>query len=212
MHGVAVYLKEVLSFAWELFLENSANYYLCFQLALLDSASYFFFLIRSPSLSLWAVFGAISSNINKVLSINPSANVCVLRYFDIHHKDWLTYFGGTDGPGELSNDLTQMVNFLTWIPGCDFPSPALLDLFFSSKTSICFTMAFPPLGNSDHVFVSVSIDFPSNSKQDALFHHIVCDYSCSDWYSPCDHLRDIPWKNIFRLSISAAASTFCECV
>ena len=47
MHGVAVYLKEVLSFAQELFLENSANYYLCFQLALLDSASYFFFLIRS---------------------------------------------------------------------------------------------------------------------------------------------------------------------
>ena len=51
-HGLAVYLKEVLSFAWELSLENSANSYLCFQLALLDSASYFFFCIRSLSLSL----------------------------------------------------------------------------------------------------------------------------------------------------------------
>ena len=45
IHGLAVYLKEALSFAWELSLENSANSYLCFQLALLDSASYFFFCI-----------------------------------------------------------------------------------------------------------------------------------------------------------------------
>ena len=105
-----------------------------------------------------------------------------------------------------------MVNFLTWIPGCDVPSPALLDLFFLSDTSICFTMAFPSLVNSDHVVVSFSIDFPSNSKQDALFHYIACDYSCSDWYGPCDHLRDIPRENIFRLSISAAACKFCECV
>ena len=36
-------------------------------------------------------------------------------------------------------------------------SPALLNLFISSDASICSTLAFPPLGNSDHV-VSVSID------------------------------------------------------
>ena len=47
-------------------------------------------------------------------------------------------------------------------------SPALLDLFISSDTSICSTMAFPPLGNSDHVVVSVSIDFPTNSQRDAI--------------------------------------------
>ena len=51
------------------------------------------------------------------------------------------------------NDLTQMVNFPTWIPGCDLHSPALLDLFISSDTSICSTLAFPPLRNSDHVIV-----------------------------------------------------------
>ena len=33
----------------------------------------------------------------------------------------------------------------------DSHSPALLDLFLSSDASICSTMAFPPLGNSDHV-------------------------------------------------------------
>ena len=62
----------------------------------------------------------------------------------------------------ISSDLTQMVNFRTHIPDCDSHSPALLDLFISSDASIYSTMAFPPLGNSDHVVVSVSIAFSSN--------------------------------------------------
>ena len=105
---------------------------------------------------------------DEVLSINPSANVFVIGDFNVHHKDWLTYYDGTDRPGELcynfsiSNDLTQMVNFPTRIPDCDSHRPALLDLFLSSDASICFTIAFPPLVNSDDVVVSVSIDFPSN--------------------------------------------------
>ena len=132
--------------------------------------SYFFFLYRSPSSSLCAVFDSVSSNIDEVLSINPSANAFVFGDFNVHHKDWLTYSGGTDRPGELcynfsiSNDLTQMVNFPIWIPDFDYHSPALLDFFLSSDSSICSTMAFPPLGISDHVVVSVSIDFSSNSQ------------------------------------------------
>ena len=176
MHGLAVYVKEGLPFARDLFLENSADSYLCFRLALLHSVSYFFFLYRSPSItSLCTVFDSISSNIDEVLSINSSANVFVFGYFNVHHKDWLTYSGGTDRPGELcynfsiSNELTQIVNFPTRIPDCDSHSPALLDLFISSDARICSKMVFPPLGNSDHVVVSVSIDFPINSKQDTPF-------------------------------------------
>ena len=65
----------------------------------------------------------------------------------------------------ISNDLTQMVNFPTRIPDCDSHSPALLDLFLSSDASICSTMAFPSLRNSDHVVVSVSNDFPLTFHQ-----------------------------------------------
>ena len=133
------------------------------------SLSVFFFLYRSPSSALCTVFDSISSNIDEVLSINRSA-VFVFGDFNVHHKDWLIYSGETDQPGELcynfaiSNDLTQIFNFPAQIPGCDSHSPALLDLFLSSDTCICSTMAFPPLGNSDHVAVSVSIDFLTNSQ------------------------------------------------
>ena len=108
MHGAAVYVKEGLPFAHDLSLENSADSYLCFRLALLH----------------W--------------------------HFD----------------------------FSTRIPECDFHTPAPLDLLLSSDASICSTMAFPPLRNSDHVVVSVSTDFPSNSQRDAPFHCIAYDLSC----------------------------------
>ena len=215
MHGLAVYVKEGLPFARDLSLKNSADSYLCFRLALLHSVSYFFFLYRSPSASLCTVFDSISSNIDEVLSISPSANVFVFGDLNVHHKDWLTYSGGTNRPGELcynisiSNDLTQIFNFPTRIPDCDSHSPALLDLFISSDASICSTMAFPPLGNSDHVVVSVSIDFPINSKQDTPFHRMAYEYSRADWDGLRDHLRDVPWEHIFKLSASAA-SEFCE--
>ena len=69
-------------------------------------------------------------------------------------------------------------------------------------------MPFPPLGNSDHVIVSVSIDFPVNSKQDTQFHHVAYDYSHADWNGLHDHLRDVLWEDIFKLGASGAASEF----
>ena len=61
----------------------------------------------------------------------------------------------------------EIVKFPTQIRDCDSHSPALLNLFLYSNASVCSTIAFPPLGNSDHV-VSVSIDFPSNSQSHSL--------------------------------------------
>ena len=125
---------------------------------LLHSVSYFFFLYRSPSPSFCTVLDSISSDIDEVHSINPSA-VFFFGDFNVYHKGWLIYSGGTDRRGELrynfsiSNDLTQMFNFPTWIPDCDSDNPALLDFFLSSVTSIYSTVAFPSLGNSDHVVV-----------------------------------------------------------
>ena len=73
-------------------------------------------------------------------------------------------------------------------------------------------MVFLPLGNSDLVVVSVSVDFRSNSQQYAPFHDLAHDYSHADWDDLGDHLRDVPWEDFFKLGGSAAASDFCEWV
>ena len=128
MHGLSVYMKDQLPFAWVLSLENSADSYLRFQLALPQSVSYFFFLCWSPSSLFCTVFNSVSSNIHEILLINPSANTFVFGDFDVHYKDWISYSGGTDRPSELcfnlsaSIYLTQMVNYPTWIPDCDSQS------------------------------------------------------------------------------------------
>ena len=80
MQGFVVYVNEGLPFLWDICLEK----YL-FQLALHHPVPYFFFLCRSPFLPLCIVFGAIFSN--RVLSINPWANMFIFGYFNIHHKD-----------------------------------------------------------------------------------------------------------------------------
>ena len=122
-------------------------------------------------LSLCTDFDAISSNVDKVLAVNLSANVFVFGDFNAHHNDWLTYSSRTDRYGKvryeipISNDLTQMVNFPTQIPDCDSHSLALLDLFISYDASIWSAMAFAPLGNSDHVVVSIPLSFCETQKR-----------------------------------------------
>ena len=116
------------------------------------------------------VLDFISSKIDELLSVNPSTDVLVFGGFNTHHKDWLTYSGGTPRPSEfcnnfsMSKDLTQMVNFPTWIPNCDSHSPALLDfvLFVTVVWQIANSVlnkgkfAIPPLFNNREVFSSAS--------------------------------------------------------
>ena len=96
-----------------------------------------------------------------------------------------------------------MVNFPIWLLDRGSHSPALLDLFLSSETCIWSTMPFPLLGYSDHVAISVSINFPSNLKWDDPFHYEMYNYSCADWDAFHDHLRDVLWED---------AQCFCCCL
>ena len=100
---------------------------------------------------------------------------------------WLTFLHGFQ--------TVILIGLLSWIY-----------LFF--LTLVFFsTMAFPLLGNSDHVAVSVSIDVPSSSQRDAPFHRIAYDYSHADWDGLRDHLRDVLWEDIFKLDVSAPTSS-----
>ena len=110
----------------------------------------------------------------------------------------------------ISNDLTEMVNFPTQIPDCDSYNPALSYFFLSSDASICSTIAFSLLRDSDYVAVLDSIDFQSNSKRDAQFHRISYEYSHADWNRLRYCLSNVPWEDIFELGASAAASEFWD--
>ena len=132
MHGLAVYVKEGLPFARDLSLENWTDSYLCFRLAFLHLVSQFFFLYRSPSSYLFTVFDSISSNIDEVLSINPSANVFVIADFNVHHKDWLTQMNF------LVNLLRESLTILLrWLLSYSLPR-----LWFSQSCSYGFISFF----------------------------------------------------------------------
>ena len=84
-----------------------------------------------------------------------------------------------------------MVNFTTWTFDGDFRSHALQDLLLSSDASIYSTVAFSPLGNSDHVIVSVSIGFPLSTKGDTAFHSATFEYPHADWNGLRDHFYHV---------------------
>ena len=147
---------------------------ICSFLFLTDFTSFsvlLLFLYHSPSSSLCTVFNAILSNIHDVPLINPSANMFVFGDFNIHHKDWPTYFGGTNSYTWWT--LLKFFYLRWWMF-------LLKLLFLSSDTTFFSATAFSPFEISDHVVVRVSIDILSNSKQNVWFNEIVYDYSHAD--------------------------------
>ena len=161
---------------WDLSLENSVDSYLCFQLALLHSVSYFFTLYWSTSSSLCMIFYSISIfsqsthlliflSLETLMSIIRTGlpilvelinlvNSVIIFLFQMTLLRWLTFL--------LRSQTVILIVLLSWIY-----------LFLLMLASVCSTMASPPLGNSDHVIVSVFIHFPSNSQWDAPFHCIA---------------------------------------
>ena len=158
MHGLAIYVKEELPFAWDLSLETSADSHLCFWLALRYSVSHFFFPYQSPSLSwcmdevLWInhvimylsleTLSIIRTGLPILVELVDLVNSAIIFLSQTALLRWLTFL--------MASQTVILTVLLFWI-------------YFVLDASICFTMAFPQLGNSDHVVVSVSIDFPSPS-------------------------------------------------
>ena len=153
------------------------------------------------------VFDSISSNMDEILSIDPSVNVFTFRDFNIHHKDCLTYSGGTDRLGESQ---TTLIRWLTFLLGSQAVILTVLYFWISFfLLMLVFDLQWLSLP-SDHVVASVSIDFPPNLQRDASFHCTGYDYPRPDWDGLRDHLRDVSWEDISKLSAPAADSEFCE--
>ena len=52
---------------------------------------------------------------NEALSIKPTANVLVFGKFNVHHKDWLTYSGGTERHYNSVIIFLSQMTLLRWL-------------------------------------------------------------------------------------------------
>ena len=121
---------------------------------------------------------------------------------------------------ETLTSQTTLLRWLTFLPRSLYVIVTILlflDLIISSDSSFVLQWLSLHWETLIIFLVSVSIDFSSHSQQDALFHRNAYDcsrtaYDYADWDGLCDHLRDVTWEDIFRLSASTAASEFYEWV
>ena len=89
-------------------------------------------------------------------------------------------------------------------------NPQLVDILILIGGVICFTVVSLQWAMllSDHFVISVSTEFPSNSKEGAPFHPTACGYSRAYQGSHRGHLRDSSQEDIFKLCASTAGTEF----
>ena len=105
----------------------------------------------------------------------------------------------------MAQDLTQIVDFPTRIHDRNDRQPYLLDLFLCSNPDSCTVASHPPLGESDHMVVSVDVKFVVKSTNEHPYHSTIYLYNKVDWDGLSDHLRDVPWLDIFKHDATYAA-------
>ena len=115
----------------------------------------------------------------------------------------------------ISNNLTQMVNFFNWVPDCDPHSPAHLDLFISSDTSITILMmigmVFMIIWEMLHRRISLNsvlllllVNFLSEFRLEFIYIYLIvnCEYlvksHSSPWFSTAC-VAAIVYRNHFFL-------------
>ena len=89
-------------------------------------------------LCLYASFFILFDPTDEVLTINPSAHAFVFGDFNIHHKDWLNYSGGTDRIGGLCHNFS----ILDDLTQTDSHGPALLDLVLLTLVFVLQWLSF----------------------------------------------------------------------
>ena len=128
------------------------------------------------------------------------------------------YSGGTNRPVEfcynfyILSDLIQKINFPTCIPDSGLSQSYSFGFIYFLWGEYLFCNAFSSIGKSWSWCCLSFIDFPSNWKRIPHLNCIACDYSFVNWDGFCDHFRDAPREDIFKLGAPATASEFCDWV
>ena len=117
---------------------------------------------RLPSSSSCSVVEAVSSNIDKALILQHSANIMVpCGDSNVHNTEWLSH----------SKLLMLHVCFAMASPKLKISQAYLLDLFLCSNPDSGTVASHPPLGKSDHMVVGVDVKFVVKSTNEHPYHH-----------------------------------------
>ena len=198
MHGLAVYIKEGLPFAHDLYLKNSMDSYLCsfHSMTFFHSVSYFFLIYRSPSSVLWKVLilfhltqmrfsqsthllmlwslGTLTSIIRTGLPIRVElidlVNSVIIFVSQMTLLRWLTFL--------LGSQTVILIVQLFWI------------YFF--LLMLVFVLQWLSLHWKILIILMSQFPLTFHKTQDASFHRIAHGYSPDYWDSLCDNFRDVP--------------------
>lgn len=119
--------------------KNFDDSYLYFWLLFFHLASFFIFRYQLRSSCFCTVVAAVSSVIDRFLSVSPSANLMFFETLNVLDRGWLTYSGGTNRSCELERSLTNSFwdcSLFSKVPDCNVHSLVLLD-FLSSGHIFC---------------------------------------------------------------------------
>ena len=173
--------------------------YCCFELNVP-----FVFSLQVPSTQDCSIIDCVSDSIDLALASYPSANIIVLGDFNAHHTEWLNSVT-TDTVGihslkfSISQNLTQVIDFLKRFPDNSNSTPSLLDLCLVSDPNEYSVSCHSPLGSSDHALISLTFR-ASSTVSESPYHRTTYNYQRADWDSFLLFLRDAPWSKMFSLS------------
>ena len=102
-------------------------------------------------------------------------------------------------PSYFSCIIHHLRHLVLWLRVCH---PIFLTY---SNPDSCTLASHAPLGKSDHMVVSVDLSFAVKSTNEHPYHHTVYSYSKADCDGVRDHLRDVPWLDIFKHESTYAA-------
>ena len=133
MHGLAVYVKEGLPFAWDLSLGKLCRFVLMFQCLTSFSSIDHLLCLCARFLILfhltWMRFSQ-STDLLKFLSLETLTSIIrtglliLVKLIELVNSVIIFIISVIISTVITSNDLTQMVNFPTWIPDCESHSPS----------------------------------------------------------------------------------------
>ena len=190
--GLAVYMKMGLSFAQDLFLQNSPDSYYVFD--------WFYFL---QCLTSFSCIDHLVPLCAWFLMLFHPANVFVFWDFNVHHEDWLTFSGGINRPqGTLIIFLSQttLLRWLTFLH--EFFTVTLTDLFiwiYFFLQMVTFVLQWPPLHWEIliNVFSQIPYSFLQTQKGYPFSKHklllLLSWLGWSSWW-----FGDVLWVDIFK--------------